>query len=100
MQHFALPHPVVEGMGDSVVAITQLKLFPGGRGVRGSFNLHFNLNLLLSQNYQVHIRESGKISVLPLFTFRETVPICYHRSCLFREVCEFPEKDVWGPESR
>ena len=44
-------------MWDSAEATNQVKFlggFPGGRGVRGSFNLHFSLKCLLSQNHQVH----------------------------------------------
>ena len=45
----------------------------------------------------VHSRKwesfSGKIPVLPFFTLRRTIPICHQRSCHFRRVCEFSEKE-------
>ena len=34
--------------------------FPGGRGARESFNLHFRLNPFLSQNHQVHTRGTSR----------------------------------------
>ena len=69
--HFALTSlPRVAGRvwGDSAETTTQLKLlnvfhrplFSEGRSARGNFNSHFNLNILLSQNYQDHTCESGK----------------------------------------
>ena len=79
-------------------------LFPGERSTCGNFKSHFSLNLLLSQNYEVHPRKMGitpeKDPGTSPFTLRETVPICYHRSCLFRRVCQCAERererDVWG----
>ena len=38
-----------------------------------------------TQKWETHL---SKIPVLPLFTLRETIPICYHRSC------KFPEREM------
>ena len=82
-----------ESVGDSAETTTRLKL---------------SLNPLLSQNHQVHTRESGnhtsgRSRYFLFFTLWKTVPICYHRSCLFRRSCEClgreRERDVRGPES-
>ena len=60
---------------------------------------HFSFNPLLSRNYQVHTRESGNAppeedpGTSSSYPSREIFPICYHRSCLFRKVCECPERE-------
>ena len=104
--HFALisPSGIRESVGGHSQSHYPTKTLSRREGRLREYNLHFRFNSLLSQNYQFWNWDSGnsirgRSRYFPFFTLRETISICYHRSCLFRKERE-RERNVRDRESR